>query len=555
MQTVTESKRRMADIRMSHLEDAYSCVRDEHRILRDIFIPGRGRFHSDERKRKRNPRINPRAQFARATLASGIHAGVTSPTRPWIKSTLAGDDQSEFGGNKEWLAIVDQRMLMWFAKSNLYQALPAMYAEFGSIGTMCALLVEDPLTLFRVETYTVGEYRLARNGKGQYDTLGLPGRQFTVRQLVDRFTLDKVSPQTRAAYANPTQRENKVEVFHLVEPDPAGGWMSCWYETAHNDAPPLKVAHYDDNPIMAASWDYVGTDPYACDCPGMVVRGAANALEINEVENALALERMHNPPMQGPTKKVNLKPGSYTQVDDVQAAKGGIRSVYEFRGDTNGLRENMSRRESVIDRAFMVDYFLRLSMDERNQRATAAEVYAISDEKVVVLGPMMQSMDDMFRVLYDFVFGLMVKKSIPIWDGILDGEPLLPPPPEGIDSDVEPEFISVLHMAQRAHGLQGIERTVGFAGQIAQMTGKAPEKIDLDQAIDEYATRSGAPAKMVRDDEAVAAMRKAEAQQAQIQQMAAMAPAIKDAAAAAKLAGEAVPQEESALAGLGQALQ
>lgn len=554
MQTAPESKRHLADIRMGHMESDYTTMRDEHRILRDIFIPGRGRFSASE-KRKKNPRINPRAQFACNTLKSGIHAGVTSPTRPWIKSTLSGDDQSEFGDLKEWLAIVDQRMLMWFAKSNLYQALPAMYAEFGAIGTMCALMVEDPETLFRVEAYTVGEYRLARNGKGLYDTLGLPGRKFTVRQLVSRFGEDKVSPQTRAAYKNPAQRENSVEVFHLVEPDPDGGWMSCWYETAHKHAPPLKVAHYEDNPIMAASWDYVGTDPYACDCPGMVVRGAANALEINEVENSLGLERMHNPPMQGPVPKINLKPGSYTQVDDIQAAKGGIRSVYDFRGDTTGLRENMQRRESVIDRAFMVDFFLRLSMDERAQRSTAAEVFAIKDEQVVILGPMMQSMDDMFRILYDFAFGLMVQRSIPIWEGILDGEPLLPPPPEGIDSDVEPEFISVLHMAQRAHGLQGIERTVAFAGQAAAVTGKFSKKIDIEQAIDEYATRAGAPAKMMRDDETVAAMDQAEAQQAQMAQLAAMAPAIKDAAAAAKMAGEAVPQEGSALAGMGEAMQ
>jgi hypothetical protein len=102
--------------------------------------------------------------------------------------------------------------------------------------------------------------------------------------------------------------------------------------------------------------------------------------------------------------------------------------------------------------------------------------------------------------------------------------------------------------------LQGIERFATFATGFAEVLGKVPEKLDIDQTLDEYASALGVPPKMVRDDEEVSAMREADAQAAQMQQMAAMAPAVKQGADAAKALGEAVPQDGSLMQALGGAL-
>src|SRR3546814_20411643 len=74
-----------------------------------------------------------------------------------------------------------KRIMSGYAKANLYQALPFLYGEYGTFGTMAGLVVEDERTLFRVEPFTVGQYYLARSDRGEYDTLG---REFsmTVRQ-------------------------------------------------------------------------------------------------------------------------------------------------------------------------------------------------------------------------------------------------------------------------------------------------------------------------------------------------------------------------------------
>src|SRR3546814_18568400 len=96
---------------------------------------------------------------------------------------------------------------------------------------------------------------------------------------------------------------------------------------------------------------------------------------------------------------------------------------------------------------------------------------------------LLEQANAMLRVLHARVFGIMVRRSQPIWAGVLAGEPLLPPPPENLlEQDIEPEFISALQQAQRAQQLQGNERFASFAGAMAQFLGKPPEKFDADQA-------------------------------------------------------------------------
>lgn len=552
----------MADRRLSAMREERQLIEPLWKELRDSFMPNRGRFSGEESKRvERVKLLNNKPIIAQRTAASGLHAGLTSPARPWQKSTVRNDDGlAKFGPVKEWLAICDARMMMWYVKSGLYQALPFMYAEYAVTGTMCGLLVEDDKSLFRVEPFTMGQYYLARDDRGVYDTLAREP-QMTVRQLVTRFGVDALSPETRAKWARPSQRDDKVDLFHLVEPDGMGGFDSVWYETGHRNAPALKRAKYTENPILAAPWEVVGVEPYACNSPGMMARGDAAALQIDERNKSRAFERAYNPPMQGPAMAsgINLTPGAYNKVDGPQATgqNGGIRSIYDFRPDATGLLDNIAKRERRIDTAFYVDLFLMLTLDERTQPATAEEIRAKYDEKVLALGPTLEQANVMLRSLHSFVFNLMVRKSMPIWRGVMDGEPLLPKPPEELmrdGVDIEPEFISALQQAQRAQKLQGLERYLSAVGAVAKLMSKTPDKFDEDNYLDSYADGLGVDPTVNRDDDEVAAAREQQAQQAQMQQMAQMAPALKDAAGAMRDAGQAVPADGSVLAALGGAM-
>jgi hypothetical protein len=98
---------------------------------------------------------------------------------------------------------------------------------------------------------------------------------------------------------------------------------------------------------------------------------------------------------------------------------------------------------------------------------------------------------------------------------------LLPPPPQELSGmKLRVEYISIMAQAQKLVGIGGIERFMGFAGQVAQFKADALDKIDVDQALDIYGDMTSIPPGIVRPDEDVAQIRDQRAQAAQAQQQA-----------------------------------
>jgi len=85
--------------------------------------------------------VDSTAKFAAKTLQSGLHAGITSPARPWFKLGTPDPDLAEFGPVKEWLHIVTQRMYAVLAGSNAYNGLHSLYLDYGLFGV-------SPMALF-----------------------------------------------------------------------------------------------------------------------------------------------------------------------------------------------------------------------------------------------------------------------------------------------------------------------------------------------------------------------------------------------------------------------
>jgi len=110
--------------------------------------------------------------------------------------------------------------------------------------------------------------------------------------------------------------------------------------------------------------------------------------------------------------------------------------------------------------------------------------------------------------------------------------------------DLSVEYTSVMAQAMKLTGITGIERFVAFAGQVAQAKPEVLDKIDFDQTLDEYAAMVGTPPSMVRDDDAVAAMRKQRAEQEQAMQQAAIA---QQGAQTAKALSETQVTDENAV--------
>jgi hypothetical protein len=134
--------------------------------LAEYIIPRRTRFWTGDKERgdKRNQKIiDSTARFSARTLASGLHAGLTSPARPWMKLTTPDPDLAKFGPVKEWLHEVTMRMLTVFAQTNLYNAFPVVYGDLGVFGTAAVGILPDSKDLFRCYPYALGSFALGLN--------------------------------------------------------------------------------------------------------------------------------------------------------------------------------------------------------------------------------------------------------------------------------------------------------------------------------------------------------------------------------------------------------
>ena len=241
---------------------------DPHwRELADFFLPRRTRWFAGDRNRgdKRNSNIiDSTGRFAARTLQSGLHAGLTSPARPWFKLSTPDPKLAAMPAVKEWLHTVTERMQVVFTDTNLYNVLPICYGDMGVFGTHAMSVLPDTKDLFRCYAYPVGSYALGLDERGLATTF-VRDYVLTVRQIVGQFgstpgrreiDWSRISTTVKDLWDRGSY-ETTVEVCWLVTPndqaDPSKlaaefkPWISCHWEKGDSSKPGafLKVSGFD----------------------------------------------------------------------------------------------------------------------------------------------------------------------------------------------------------------------------------------------------------------------------------------------------------------------
>ncbi|MEG1913296.1 MAG: portal protein, partial [Cloacibacillus sp.] len=104
---------------------------------------------------------------AHRVLASGMQAGLTSPSRPWFRLDLPDQRLTEYPAVKDWLKRTEDMMYIIFAKSNFYDATSNLYYQLSGPGNGAFAVFDDFETAIRCHCYSVGEYWLANDPKGR----------------------------------------------------------------------------------------------------------------------------------------------------------------------------------------------------------------------------------------------------------------------------------------------------------------------------------------------------------------------------------------------------
>lgn len=529
---------------------------DAHwREIADFVLPRRIRLQVTDRNKgdRRNQNIiDGSGTFASRTLASGLHAGLTSPARPWFKLTTPDPDLAEHGPVKEWLHQVTQRMRTVFQRANLYNALPIVYGDMGNFATAAIGILEDSRDLFRAYTYPIGSYALGIDRRGLVTTF-VRDYEMTVRQIVEEFGVRRgyrdidwsnISTTVKDQWDR-SNYEHAVQVRWVVLPNEEADanrleskylpWASCHFETGSEpkdgDTRFLRESGFRTFPFMCPRWDVTSSeDVYGTDCPGMLALGDIKQLQLMQKKKAQGIAKQVDPPVQGPsalrTQKTSLLAGDITYVD-VREANQGLRPVHEVNINLADMTADIREVQYRISRAYYEDLFLMLATSDRikgTQPPTAREIEERHEEKLLALGPVLErTNDELLDPLIDRVYGLME----------LNG--LIPEVPEELDQvALKVEYISILAQAQKLVGIVGQDRLLQSVIGIAEVFPEALAKINAYQIVDNYADMLGTDPRVVRPTEEaeanVNAQKQAQAEMAAAQQAEMLAGAANKAA-------------------------
>lgn len=512
--------------------------------ISNFLLPRNGRFFVQDRnrgERKHNQIYDNTGTRALRVLGAGMMAGATSPARPWFRLGTPDPSLNQYHPVKVWLDEVTRRMQRVFQRSNTYRALHQIYEELGAFGTSASIVLADFQNVIHHYPLTVGEFAIASDYQGRICTLY---REFdkTVGELVKEFGYKNCSLTVRNLFDRGSL-DQWVTIIHAIEPradrereagNPTAKHMpfkSCYFEIGSDPDTYLSESGFEQFPVLTPRWSTVGGDIYG-HSPGMEALGDVKQLQHEQLRKAQAIDYQTKPPLQVPSsmknRDVETLPGGVSFVD-AASPQAGIRTAFEVNLNLNYLLQDIQDVRERIRGAFYADLFLMLA-NSSNARMTATEVAERHEEKLLMLGPVIERLhNELLNPLIDITFNHMLKFG------------LLPPPPEELSGmDLNVEFVSVLAQAQRAIGVNGIDRFVGSVGMVAQFKPEVLDKINTDEWADTYSEMLGVPPKLLVANEdaqalrearnqAMAAKEQAEAQQQQSQTIKNVASAAADA--------------------------
>lgn len=515
--------------------------------IADFLLPRAARF--DESQRNRNDTkaynriIDETATLAHGTLSAGLMGGMTSPARPWFRLATPDPDLMEFAPVKQWLHKVSNLMLAIFAASNTYRALHAIYEQQSAFGVGASIIVDNFQNVLHHYPQVFGRYAIGLDQWGNADTIYREITK-TVAQLVDEFGREACSNTVQNLYDR-GKYDAEVKVVHAIEPRRSRDygkrdtrnmpWSSCYLEAGRDGDKFLRESGFKEFPAIAARWIVDGEDTYASRWPAAVALGSIKQLQQEQLQKSNAIDYQVDPPLQVPTayrnQDVDRLPGGLMFVDQTGTG-GGIRSAYEVNLNLQHLLLDIQDVRGRIERAFYVDLFRMLANDDRSG-ITAREIAEKHEEKLLMLGPVIERQhNELLKPKIDITFAKMVRA------GLFAPGSGMEPPQEMQGNELEVEFVSTLAQAQRAVGVQSIDRLVGTIASVSQIKPEVLDKLDGDQLVDAYADMLGVDPSLIVADDQVALIRQSRAQQQQAAQMAAAAAPMKDMAQAAQAASQ-----------------
>lgn len=477
--------------------------------------------------------VDPTATYAVRVCAGGLMSGLASPSRPWFKIIPSKMRTTLEADARIWLDQVEDIIYAVLAGSNFYNSFAQECEDIIVFGTAPSIIYEDEQDVIRCYNPCVGEYYLSSSSTMRVDGLY---RTFvmTVAQIVDFFTLEECPAEIQEAWAEKGGRlDQEYIIAHSIEPNfaikdaqdskvkGAFTWRETYWLYGKGSEKPLYLRGFLDQPFTAARWTTQSNDAYGRSA-GMDVLPDVIQLQVMTRRMAEAVEKMVRPPLLADMQLKNMPssilPGHVTYVAGLGSGTG-MRPIYEVNPDVNHMSQLIEKIENRIKVGLFNDLFLMLEQAP-NQKMTAYEVAQKVQEKLQVLGPVIEGLlAESLKPKLKRIFSIMKRKG------------LIPLPPDSLKGmPLDIEFVSMLALAQKAAATGGIERIAQFVGNLVAVFPEAKDNLDVDTTIREMNDLLGNPQKVLFGPEQVAKHRAVNAKQMQQMQQSAQANQMADTA-------------------------
>lgn len=437
-------------------------------------------------------------------LAAHLQSMLTNVSMSWFTMGYRDRELAVDNEANRWLQKCTELLDNAIDRSNFSLEIHELYFDLVVFGTGC-LFIEYNENGLHYSSRHISELAISSNDRNQIDTV-YRCFKLTARQIAQKFPDAALPDRVKKDLEN--EPYNEHEIVHAVYPmsdmktslfnKPI---MSCYY---HKDSLGLLGrGGYDEFPFCVPRFNLDSTSSMGFGrSPGMTCLADVKMVNKMSEVSIKSAQKQLDPPLMCPDdgffSPIRVTPGA------INFYRAGTRDRLEplQAGTNNPIALNMEeQRRQAIRNAFFID---QLQMRESPQM-TATQVLALQEQQMRSLGSVMGRLQhELLQPLIQRSFKLMLRNG------------QLPTPPEQLQGqDIDIEYVSPLAKAQKSMDLQSTMRGMEIVGGLSEGFPALRDYIDergLAEYIVEYA---GLPAKVVRSDEEVAAIKEQREEQQQ----------------------------------------
>lgn len=469
-------------------------------------------------------------------FASGFMNYLTPPTSKWFRLRHKNPNLSENKNVANFLEAVTDEVNYTINRSNFYEQMYPAYKSSGVLGTALLFAEEDLQDDVRYFNMPLKQVVIIEDAKGRVCAYFIEF-EFTANQAAGKWGIEKLSTEMRdeikegkgdskkhsfilyiaKRYIREIQKTDKRNLpIEAVWIDRQG--RAIVEESGYNEFPAM-CHRFDKRPFMP--WGF---------SPAMKALPFARILNVIAKTNLRAMMKHTDPPMALPNSAFiapfNQNPRAVNYYDKEKMDSKGIFAFGNFGDPQAGLLA-LEYYTKQVKNTMYNDAFLAFS--NITKEMNNPEIMERLNEKMTMLGP------GVGRYLTD-VLNPNVQRLI----GILFRRGRLPDPPDELiqDPNYEIDFVGALAQAQRRSELNTLATGLTMIGNVASYAPEVLDGINPDRVRDEIWSITGAPVRVLRDDDEIKQIREGRAaalmKEKEMAMMAGGAQIAKDAGAAEK---------------------